>query len=48
MWTKFGQMAGKAISKIKKPKGLNRKHRQLCLKLKFKLKKWQEKLKRSY
>jgi len=25
MWAKFGQMAGKAISKIKKPKGLKAK-----------------------
>jgi hypothetical protein len=25
MWTKFGQMAGKAISKIKKPKSLKNK-----------------------
>jgi len=25
MWAKFGQMAGKAISKIKKPKGLKQK-----------------------
>jgi hypothetical protein len=34
MWTKFGQMAGKAISKIKKPKGIKAKAMSMSPKMK--------------
>ena len=39
MWTKFGQMAGKAISKIKKPKGLKQKVQAVMSKTKVQAKK---------
>ena len=39
MWTKFGQMAGKAISKIKKPKGLKQKAQAVMSKTKVQAKK---------
>ena len=39
MWAKFGQMAGKAISKIKKPKGLKQKAQAVMSKTKVQAKK---------
>jgi hypothetical protein len=38
MWTKFGQMAGKAISKIKKPKGIKAKAMSMSQNAKSKVK----------
>lgn len=39
MWAKFGQMAGKAISKIKKPKGFKQKAQAVMSKTKVQAKK---------
>ena len=39
MWAKFGQMASKAISKIKKPKGLKQKAQAVMSKTKVQAKK---------
>jgi len=39
MWAKFGQMAGKAISNIKKPKGLKQKAQAVMSKTKVQAKK---------
>jgi ElaB/YqjD/DUF883 family membrane-anchored ribosome-binding protein len=39
MWAKFGQMTGKVISKIKKPKGLKQKAQAVMSKTKVQAKK---------
>ena len=39
MWTKFGEMTGKVISKIKKPKGLKQKAQAVMSKTKVQAKK---------
>ena len=39
MWAKFGQMAGKTMSKIKKPKGLKQKAQAVMSKTKVQAKK---------
>jgi ElaB/YqjD/DUF883 family membrane-anchored ribosome-binding protein len=46
MWAKFGQMTGKVISKIKKPKGLKQKAQAVMSKTKVQAKKMAGKTKK--